>query len=84
MNICTIDTITYYRLVLGFIGMNNEIPNSYSPETFESIEDATAYFNKNYRDRNKGDEYDIYWNSKPLVIQKIIQSTEFITNLPVS
>lgn len=67
----------YYRLVLSMYG---ETPNSYCPENFNTQEQAKEYYLINYKNRNKGDEYDKYWNSIPLIIQQVITNTIFVVN----
>lgn len=68
---------TYYQIVTGFFGST---PNSYSTETFESKEAAEKHFTNEYKNRNKGDGYDGYWNKIPMVIQKVVKSTELVTD----
>ena len=61
-------TSVFYKLVTGFI--YDTIPNSFAPENFDTPEAAEKYFNAEYKNRNKGDEYDKHWNNIPLCIQK--------------
>ena len=68
-------TITYYQLVLSFIGNST---NSYAPESFTSEEDAIAYFEKEYKNRCKNDGHDDYWNNLPLYIQKTVSTIEAV------
>lgn len=68
-------TITYYQLVLSFIGNST---NSYAPESFTSEEDAIAYFEKEYKNRCKNDGRDEYWNNLPLYIQKTVSTIEAV------
>lgn len=61
---------TYFRLVTGLIG---GIPTSFASKYFDTYEEAAAYFKEEYTDRKKNDEYDAYWNSKPLMVQSVTQ-----------
>jgi hypothetical protein len=40
----------------------------YSTNSFETYEEAVKDWEQNCRDRNKGDEYDAYWNAVPCII----------------
>ncbi len=53
----TQNTYTYFRLVLGFIGENT---NSYCGENFTTEKEAREYFQREYKNRCKNDEYDTY------------------------
>ncbi len=44
--------------------------SSYSTKSFDTKEEAVRDWEENCRDRNKGDEYDVYWNAVPCVILK--------------
>ncbi len=63
-------TKIYYRLVLDLLGKN---VNSCVCPIFNSEEEATHYWEIEFRDRDKKDGYDEKWNKTPLRIQQIIE-----------
>ncbi len=67
----TTSTRTYFMLVTGFLGSN---PNSYASEFFNTIEDAKSYWQKEYKDRLKNDEFDEYWNNKPFCVKQVTET----------
>jgi hypothetical protein len=70
---------TTYVLVTSVTNISGvEITNSFAPETFYSVKQATDYWLENYKNRNKGDGNDEYWNKIPLRIQKTIKIVENI------
>ena len=50
----------------------------FSVESFDTPEEARAHWEINYRDRNKGDGYDEYWNKMPLVIMRTVTTTDLM------
>jgi hypothetical protein len=59
-------TSTKFTAVQLYSGTNSVA--SYSTESFDTYEEAVLYWEREYKNRNKGDEYDAYWNAKPCVI----------------
>jgi len=58
-----------YMLITDLLG---DKPNGRCPESFNSVEEATQYWEIHYQNRSKGDGYDEYWRKTPLRIQQII------------
>lgn len=44
---------------------------SYHPDIFGSAKAAKAAYVSEYKERNKKDGYDKYWQTKEMVIQKV-------------
>jgi hypothetical protein len=59
------------RLVTGLLWGR---VNSWAPKVFYSVEEAVDYWNKEYKNRNKGDEYDAKWRKTPLRIQLVTKT----------
>lgn len=51
-----------------YSGHTSPAISSYSCNSFDTYEEAVKEWETEIRDRNKGDEYDKYWNDKPCVI----------------
>lgn len=53
-----------------------KVSHGWCPEKFNSPEEAEKYWEKNYRDRKEGDQYDEHWNNLPLMIDKFVYTRE--------
>lgn len=51
---------------------------SYDPETFTNEKDAIAHAKKT---RNKGNEYDAYWNDADNVVRKVTKIVEMVATI---
>jgi hypothetical protein len=63
-------TITYH-LITSLLGND---ANSQTTESFNTVEEAIDYWEKNLKNRDKKDGYDEYWQKIPLRIQQIIKT----------
>ncbi len=66
-----VKTIREHFEVAGSIGFGN----SRHCDTYQNIDDAIEGNNKK---RNKGDEYDAYWNNQDEIITKVTVITEIV------
>lgn len=64
-------TTTYFQVADANWGM-------YNSDTFQTVEAARDCIKNEYRERNKKDGHDKYWNDKPLVILKITTTTQVV------
>lgn len=51
---------------------------SHHPKKFKSPEEAIAEYEAEYKNRKKGDNYSEYWRNVPVVIRKVITTTEVV------
>lgn len=63
----TIKTTSYTRFTSIHLASSGII-SSYSTNSFDTYEEAVKDWEVNCRNRNKGDEYDAYWNARPCEI----------------
>lgn len=76
MNITTTSSTKFTRVIL-YKGSN--AVSSYSTNSFDTYEEAVKEWETECRDRNKGNEYDAYWNSVPCVIMSETTTRTIIT-----
>lgn len=48
------------------------------PKKFKTPEEAIAEYETEYKSRKKGDNYDEYWRNVPIIIRKLIKTTEIV------
>ena len=63
-------TRVQYHIITDLLGGR---ANGRSPEIFYTHQEAVVFWEKEYKNRNKGDGYDEYWRKTPLRIQKTIE-----------
>lgn len=44
----------------------------YHPDYFPKVKEAVKVAKEEYRDRKKNDGYDKYWNTRKLIVQKVV------------
>lgn len=58
-----------YNLVVDLLGNK---ANAYDTQSFNSVEEAFKYWEEEYKNRDKKDGYDEYWNKIPFRVQQVI------------
>lgn len=62
---------TYYKLVMSFYDPEQTMIASWVGGSFNSIDEAKAHWQSEFRERNKNDEYDSHYNNMPFAVEAV-------------
>jgi hypothetical protein len=66
----------YYTVVSSTYGGENNTTASWMSGHFKTEKEAKEAWDKKYHSRNKGDQYDAYWNSIPFMVEHVVEIIE--------